>query len=258
MLRTNRRSAFTLVFATLLLAPAALTHAQEAAQDTAAPQQEELKKEIAAAEVEAANKPKEPNLLFNLAYLYHQDANYGKSVPLLERLTALQPENQDAQLLLGLDEFHARRPNEAIEALKKTVAINPRNNEANFYLGLSYMALDRKDEADSVFERMAAQVPDDVDELYFLIKGYTQISSSLLSRLVALGKDSYRAHQVRAEYFDLQHNPEPSIKEYEKAVEVRPNMASPHYALASAYYKYSGMDKAQAEFRRTIEILEAA
>jgi tetratricopeptide (TPR) repeat protein len=175
-------------------------------------------------------------------------------VALLERLTALQPDNPDAQFLLGLDRFHAGHPAEAIEALKMAARVNPQDNESNFYLGLCYLALDRNDEAEKAFERMAAQAPANVDELYLLIKAYTQVSSALLSRLVAVGKDSYRTHQVKGEYFDMQHASDAAIKEYEKAVELRPGLPSLHYVLANAYYKHSQLDKAVGEFRRTIEL----
>lgn len=192
--------------------------------------------------------------MYHLATLYHQQGDFHRSVALLERLTALQPDNADAQSLLGLDRFHAGRPAEAIEALKMVAQVNPKDNESNFYLGLCYLALDRDDEAGRAFDHVAAQAPANVDELYLLIKAYTQVSSALLSRLVALGKDSYRMHQVKGEYFDMQHASDAAIKEYEKAVELRPDLPSLHYVLANAYYKHSKLEKGVGEFRRTIEL----
>jgi Flp pilus assembly protein TadD len=45
-----------------------------------------------------------------------------------------------------------------------------------------------------------------------------------------------------------------AIKEYEKAVQLRPDMPSLHYVLGTAYWKHSQLDKAAAELRRTIEL----
>ena len=224
-----------------------------ATQDAGGPR-EELKREIAAAETEAAAKPKDPSVLYRLATLYHQQGNFEKSVALLERLAVLRPANLDVMRLLGVDEFHAGHPAEALVPLKTALQADSNDNETNFYLGLCYLALDRNDEAEKAFDRMAAQAPSNVDELYLLIKAYTQVSSALLSRLVAVGKDSYRTHQVKGEYFDMQHASDAAIKEYEKAVELRPDLPSLHYVLANAYYKHSQLEKAVGEFRRTIEL----
>lgn len=212
----------------------------------------DLTKQISAAKSEAAAKPHDPRVLLRLAALYHQQGNFQKSLPLLERLTALEPTNLAAQRLLGVDRFHAGHTSEALQALKKVLDASPKDSEANFYLGLCYLSLDRDNEADKAFDRLAALAPADLDELYLLTKAYTRVSAAMLSRLSSLGEHSYRMHQVRGEYFDLQNAPEQAIKEYEKAVEIRPDLPSLHYVLGSAYWKRSQLDKAAAEFERVI------
>jgi tetratricopeptide (TPR) repeat protein len=87
-----------------------------------------------------------------------------------------------------------------------------------------------------------------------MVKGYSHVSSAMLSRLARLGENSYRMHQVRGEYFDLNNDADHAIKEYEKAVTLKPNVASLHYALGSAYWKSSRVNEAADEFRRAIEL----
>ena len=213
-----------------------------------------LSKQISAAEAAVAQQPQDAQALMRLIKLYQKNGEFGKSLPLLERLIVLVPGDREVQRLLGIDRFHTGQPREAIGPLRLAVQGNLRDEEAIFYLGLCYLALDRDDEANKAFDRLAEGVPKNVDELYWLVKGYSRISSAMLSRLEGLGEESYRMHQVRGEYFDLDNNPGLAIKEYEKAVQLRPDLSSLHYVLGNAYWRQSRPDAAVSEFRRAIEL----
>jgi tetratricopeptide (TPR) repeat protein len=211
-------------------------------------------RQIARAEAEVDRRSRDPQVLMRLVRLYQTSGNFRKALPLLERLVLLDPHDVEAQRLLGIDRFHAGRQREALEPLTAAIHGNPKDDEASFYLGLCHLALDRDDEAKKAFDLIAANVPSNVDELYLLVKGYSRLSSAMLSRLSGLDQDSYHMHQVRGEYFDLNNASEKAIQEYERAVQMQPDLASLHYALGSAYWKRSYPDKAAAEFRRTIEL----
>jgi tetratricopeptide (TPR) repeat protein len=211
-------------------------------------------RQISVAEAAVAQRPQDPQALTRLVNLYQTEGEFDKSLPLLERLVVLAPDDLEAQRLLGIDRFHTGQPREALGPLRLATQGNPKDNEASFYLGLCYLALDRDDEANKAFGRLAAGVPKNIDELYWLVKGYSRISSAMLSRLEGLGEESYRMHQVRGEYFDLDNNPDQAIKEYEMAVQLRPDLSSLHYVLGNAYWKRSHADAAAAEFHRAIEL----
>ena len=229
---------------------------------TAAPQQRpdnpnpaaktSLSKQISVAEAAVAQRPQDPQVLMRLVKLYQAEGEFGKSLPLLERFAVLAPGDLEAQRLLGINRFHAGQPREALDPLRLAAQGNPTDDEASFYLGLCYLALDRDDEANKAFDRFAAGVPENIDELYWLVKVYSRVSSAMLSRLAALGPESYRMHQVRGEYFDLKNDPDQAIKEYEKAVQLRPDLSSLHYVLGGAYWKRSQLNEAAAELRRAI------
>ena len=213
-----------------------------------------LSKQISLAEAAVAQRPQDPQVLMRLVKLYQAEGEFGKSLPLLERLVVIAPGDLEAQRFLGINRFHAGQPREALDPLRVAAQGNPKDDEASFYLGLCYLALDRDDEANKAFDRLAAGVRENIDELYWLVKSYSRVSSAMLSRLAGLGKESYRMHQVRGEYFDLDNNPDQAIKEYEKAVQLRPDLSSLHYVLGNAYWKRSHPDDAAAEFRRAIEL----
>ncbi len=213
-----------------------------------------LAKQITALEAELKSRPTDLEVLLRLGKLFHQQGTFQKSIPLFERIIVLRPRHLEAHILLGMDRFHAGRVREAIDSLQRAVELDSLNAEANFYLGLCFLSLDREDEATKAFKRLASQAPATVDELYLLTKAYSRLSSAMLSQLATLGENSYRMHQVRGEYFDLQNNPDQAIKEYEMAVQLRPDLPSLHYVLGSAYWKRSQLDKAAVEFGRAIEL----
>ena len=213
-----------------------------------------LAKQITALEAELKTRPTDIEVLLRLGKLFHQQGTFQKSIPLFERILVLRPGHLDAHVLLGMDRFHAGRAREAIEPLRRAVELNPPNAEANFYLGVCLLSLDREDEATKAFNRLASQAPATVDELYLLTRAYSRLSSAMLSQLATLGENSYRMHQIRGEYFDLQNNPDQAIKEYEMAVRLRPELPSLHYVLGSAYWKHSELDKAAAELGQAIEL----
>jgi tetratricopeptide (TPR) repeat protein len=211
-----------------------------------------LSKQVSVAEAAVAQRPQDPQVLMRLVKLYQLEGEFGKSLTLLERFVVLAPGDLEGQRLLGIDRFHAGQPREALDPLRLAAEGNPKDHEASFYLGLCYLALDRDDEANKAFDRLAAGAPENIDELYWLVKGYSRVSSAMLSRLAALGEESYRMHQVRGEYFDLKNDPDRAIKEYEKAVQLRPDLSSLHYVLGGAYWKWSQLNEAAAELRRSI------
>ena len=213
-----------------------------------------LSRQISVAEAAVAQRTQDPEMLKRLAKLYQAEGKFGKALPLLEQLVVLAPGDLEAQRLLGIDRFHAARPREALDPLRLAIQGNAKDDDANFYLGLCYLALDRDDEANKAFDRLAAGVQENIDELYWLVKGYSRVSSAMLSRLTGLGEESYRLHQVRGEYFDLKNDPDQAIKEYQKAVKLRPDLCSLHYVLGDAYWKRSHLDEAVVEFRRAIEL----
>src|SRR5436309_14328043 len=213
-----------------------------------------LAKQITALEAESKTRPTDVEVLFRLGKLFHQQGTFQKSIPLFVSILVLRPRHLDAHVLLGMDRFHAGRAREAIEPLRRAVELDFLNAEANFYLGCCFLSRDREDEGTKAFERLASQAPATVDELYRLTRAYSRLSSAMLSQLATLGENSYRMHQVRGEYFDLQNNPDQAIGEYEMAVQLRPDLSSLHYVLGNAYWKHSELEKAAAELGRAIEL----
>ncbi len=213
-----------------------------------------LQRQISQAEAAARAHPNDAETLLSLVRLYDLNGDFRKSVPVLRKVVNLQPDNLNANRLLGTDLFHIGDYTEALKPLRTVVAVDRNDGQTNFYLGLCYLALDRNDEAGKAFAGVAANAPANMDELYFLVQGYSRLSSAMLTRLAALGKNSYRMDEIRGKYFELQNAPEQAIKEYEAAVQLRPDLASLHYVLGDAYWKLSQLNKAAAEFQRAVEL----
>lgn len=210
--------------------------------------------EKAAAKAKAGAHPAEARSLFDSAMLYHRRRDFSKSIATLERLIVLEPDRAAAHIMLGLDLFQAGRAREALEPLKRGIALDPASVEGLFYLGLCYLSMDREDEARKVFDRLAAKAPSEADQTYLLMKGLSRMSTAMLGRLSALGQDSARMHQVRAEYYEMQDDPDHAIQELEEAIRERPDLSSLHYAVGVVYWKKSEPQRAKAALTRAIEL----
>ena len=175
-------------------------------------------------------------------------------IPALERAAQAKPDSIEAQLALGAKRFRCRQPAAALEPLRIAIQLAPNNSSAYFYLGVSLLALDREEEAHNAFKRMAALTPPDDEQLYLLLRGYAKLSSALTERLHETAPDSYRLQQVEGEFFDAQNRPDLALDKYKLAVQKRPDAASTHYLLGSAYWARFRSDEAAPELRTAIKI----
>jgi len=177
-----------------------------------------------------------------------------REMPALEAAAQAKPDSVDAQMALGVKRFRCGQPAAALEPLKIAIQLAPNNSSPYFYLGVSLLALDREEEARNAFKRMAALTPPDDEQLYLLLHGYAKLSSELAERLHEVAPDSYRLLQVEGEFFDAQNRPDLALDKYKLAVQKKPDVASTHYALGSAYWARFRSDEAAPEFRKAIKL----
>jgi Flp pilus assembly protein TadD len=166
----------------------------------------------------------------------------------LERASTAKPNDVDSLMKLGVNRFRCGQAANALAPLRKATELAPSSSSAYFYLGVSLLALDREEEAKNSFRRMAALSPNDPDQLFLLQKGYSKLSAALLERIAEVEPDSPRLNQVRAELFDMEHQSDRAIEEYQRAIQKEPKSAALHYALGCAYWGDFQAAEAFSEF----------
>jgi tetratricopeptide (TPR) repeat protein len=135
-------------------------------------------------------------------------------------LQARKPLTNAQRLLLGKAQFTLQRYELAADALEQVEGVSNENAEASYWLERTYQAL-------------GAQA-------------YAQLQESF--------PDSWRTHQLRAEGYGLRGNLEDAVKEYQAALELRPNEPELHEALGQLYLDNRNDDGAQSELEKALAL----
>jgi tetratricopeptide (TPR) repeat protein len=131
-----------------------------------------------------------------------------------------KPLASPAYLLLGKNYFTMQQYERAAEALAQVHGDKNANSEASYWLERTYQALGAE--------------------------AYTQLEVSF--------PDSWRTHQLRAESFALRRDRDNAIKEYETALQLRPNDAELHEALGEFYLDDRSDPDAQRELEKAVAL----
>jgi tetratricopeptide (TPR) repeat protein len=124
------------------------------------------------------------------------------------------------RMLLGKTEFTLQQYESAAEALAQVQGVNGENAEASYWLAGTYQAL----------------------------------GADAYARLEESFPDSWRTHQLRAEGHALHQDFEGAIKEFQAALELRPNEAELHEALGQLYLDNHSDGDAQNELERALAL----
>jgi len=135
----------------------------------------------------------------------------------------LQPRKQltdSERLLLGKAHFTLQEYELAATALGQVQGVNNGNAEASYWLERTYQALGAE--------------------------AYAKLEDGFA--------DSWRTHQLRAEGFAFRQELDDAIKEYQTALQLRPNEPELHEALGQLYLDHHSDAEAQTELEKAVEL----
>lgn len=142
---------------------------------------------------------------------------YSRCVELLQARKQL---SDSERLLLGKTHFTLQQYRPAADALGQVLGSSKGNAEASYWLERTYQALGTD--------------------------AYAQLEESF--------PNSWRSHQLRAEGYALRQDLDEAIKEYQAALQLRPNDAELHEALGQLYLDNHSDGEAQSELERAVEL----
>jgi tetratricopeptide (TPR) repeat protein len=122
------------------------------------------------------------------------------------------------RLLLGKTRFTLHQYEAAADALAQVQGANNENAEASYWLARTYQAL----------------------------------GADAYARLQESFPDSWRNHQLRAEGYSLRQDFDDALKEFQMALQLRPNESGLHEALGELYLVNHSDDDAQSELERAL------
>jgi tetratricopeptide (TPR) repeat protein len=92
------------------------------------------------------------------------------------------------------------------------------------------------------------------DHLYELAEGY-QILSYLTSLWVfEADPNSYRAHQLKGQYFEAMNKDEQAIQEYRRALAIKPDLQNVHFSIGNLLWTRSRSEEALLELQEEVKL----
>ena len=172
--------------------------------------------------------PNSPRLMVGLGMAYYARGNYDDAVKALLRGADLNP--SDPRVYKFLSRAYDSSPsqaNEVIERFRRFAELQPNNGMALYYYAMS------------LWKGKRAQDPDfDPRQI-----------ESLLKRAIAADPKIAEAHLQLGNLNADQSKFAEAIPEYQRALELKSDLADAHYRLAQSYVRTGQKDKAQEQFQ---------
>ena len=167
------------------------------------------------------------------------------------RITGALPELLESAGGTWTDRTHAAllagEPQRALECARRAIAEED-GDDADYWLGRAHLALGEFDKAFSSFLSAQEDRRANPEVAFFLHRCADQLSARSLESYSVLEPDSYRTHQLRAEYFEASGDHERAVEQYRKALSIEPGAAQLHLEIGKIYLSERKYDKAIAAF----------
>ena len=189
-----------------------------------------------------------------------EDGAFPRAIPLLERVTASEPDIPLAQLHLGIARARQRQYPGAVAPLRKAIALQPELMLGHYELGVALYEIGDLKGAAAQLETVATRMPKWADARYSLGSVYARIdrvADALTELRTALELDPkhFRANLLLGRILTLQGNAAAAIEPLRTAASVQPSSAEAQQFLADAYEKVGRTAEAAAS-RRKAEALK--
>lgn len=221
-------------------------------------QQGKYDEAIAQLEALASNQPAFHGLSHELGLAYYKKGDYLKAADALKKAIAEDASDNEAVQLLGLSNYLAGRPAEAIAPLEKVQTWYPSANvDAAYVLGICYIQIKDYAGARRSFAKMFS-VPQDSAASYLftarmlLRQDFTPIAEEYAKKAAELDPKLPLAHSLLGEIYLYKSRVPEAIEEFQRELALNPGQASVYYKLADAYSRIQKFDDAEKLLQRSI------
>jgi tetratricopeptide (TPR) repeat protein len=121
-------------------------------------------------------------------------------------------------------------------------------------LGKAYFTLQQYERAAGTLAQVHGNTSVNAEASYWLERTYQALGAEAYARLEDSFPDSWRTHQLRAEGSVLRRDLDDAIKEYQAALQLRPDEAELHEALGEFYLDNHTDGDAQAELEKAVAL----
>ena len=143
---------------------------------------------------------------------------------------------------------HYSRCAESLQARKQLT------ESERLLLGKTHYILQRYDLAADALARVQGTANENAQASYWLERTYQALGAEAYGQLQESFPDSWRTHQLRAEGYALRRDLDDAVKEFQVALQLRPNESELHEALGELYLDNHSDDEAQGELERALAL----
>ena len=232
------------------LTPQAIEHIQAGLQ---ARQENRLEDEVREFEIVVGLAPNVAEAHMNLGLALRKQGNLERAKEVFETAIGLKPNLVTARALLGLDALTVGNLKDAVRHFEAGHSGNASNTEVNHWLGIAYYELGRYSEAAAKLEVAIRAKPEDPDVLYYLTAAYSKAAEQSRSKLLEIAPESARAHQAMAERAAASGWKDQAVEEYRKAAELGPHVLGLQGELGNLYASAAQYPEAEKAYRAELE-----
>jgi tetratricopeptide (TPR) repeat protein len=206
----------------------------------------------------SVTNPGMKGLSHELGIAYYKTGEYLKAIDALRKATQEDPDDKEGLQLLGLANYLAGRPGDAIPLLERVQGWYPRANvDASYILGVCYIQTKDYPKARVAFARMF-EVPADSAAAYLftarvlLRQEFDPIAEEYAQKAIALDPKLPLAHFFLGELHLYKSKIPEAVTDFQAELGLNPGHAPTYYKLADAYSRIQKFDDAERLLQRSI------
>ena len=221
-------------------------------------QQGKNEEAIAQLQQVASANPGTKGLAHEFGVAYYKSGDYPKAIDSLKKATQEDPADKEATQLLGLSNYLAGRPAEAIPYLEQVQGWYSRANvDAAYILGVCYIQTKNYPQARVAFARMFDVNPDSaaaylVTARILLRQEFDPIAEEYAKKAIELDPKLPLAHFFLGELHTYKSKIPEALADFQAELVLNPGHAATYYKLADAYSRVGKFDDAERLLQRSI------
>ena len=183
-----------------------------------------------------------------------RDGRYSAALAKLQQAVAATPNDEQAQVFLGLTHAAQNKCDAALPILSRYVGTSDDSLARLDGLAAAKCEETTGDESKAfeILQKLETRFPKNADVIYAVAKFHMKAFNSATLAMFERTPSSYRVHQLSAEIFEVQGRYDESEDEYRKAIALNPSATDLHYRLGRAILMRShgseALEQARSEF----------
>lgn len=221
-------------------------------------QQGKFDEAIAQLDALEAKQPGPKGLSHELGIVYYKKSDYANAITNLKKALAEDPGDNEALQLLGISNYLAGRPADAIPALERVQTwYSSANVDASYILGICYMQTKDYPSSRKAFAKMFAVPPDSAASYLFTARMMLRFdfdvpAEDYAKKAVELDPKLPLAHSLLGEIYLYKSRVPEATEQFQKELELNPGNAAAYYKLADAYSRAQKYEEAEKLLQRSI------